>query len=81
VETLRIKRNAKNKNKPGMLAYTCNPSTWKAEIRWIMVEEQPRQKLMRPHLQPVEGHNSNAATQEAEIRRIRVPDQPGQNNS
>jgi hypothetical protein len=45
VETLRIKRNAKNKNKPAMVAHTCNPSTWKAEIRRITVEEQPRQKV------------------------------------
>jgi hypothetical protein len=29
-----------------MVAHTCNPATWKVEIKRLMVQDQPKQKII-----------------------------------
>jgi hypothetical protein len=59
-------------------------ATWETEIRKIMVESQPGQKITKTPSQPIAGHNavdaiylSFHAMWEADIKRISVPGQSG----
>jgi hypothetical protein len=40
---------------PSVVAHTCDPSAWEAEIMRIMVRGEPRQKVSKTLSQPVLG--------------------------
>jgi hypothetical protein len=56
----------------GVMAHTCNLSTWEAEAGGTQVQGQPGHQWFMPVI---------PATQEAEIRRISVRSQPRENSS
>jgi hypothetical protein len=57
-------------------------ATWEAEIRKIVAQDQPRQKVGDNPSQPIAGlsgtHLLSQAIWKVEIRRIAVPGQQGQ---